>query len=102
MSRDRKHREGLLVSDVVTSSLMPPDTIYVMHPDVLRRLKVSADFGTGSDLTAWTYRLRDTVVSMTYAFSGLVDGVKRATKPTRDLDWRMNWYRDPGAAWWEA
>lgn len=93
------------MADVLTSDWVKPGHVYVMNPATwqsVQTLNISADFANGSDWTAWTYRLRDTVGSMTYAFSGLVDGVKRATKPTRDLDWRMNWYRDPGAAWWEA
>lgn len=102
-TRESSRVEAFGLGPILTSSFTPRDTVYVMHPDALRRLEltVTADFGRSSGWTAWIYRYRDMADSLTYAFSGLVDGIKRATKPTRELEWRLNWYRAPESAWWE-
>lgn len=81
-----------------------PATLYLLHPRPLPSLS-SLDWLPlyVPDLVDFKVRFRaQDIPRPIYVTTFGLDGLGRDEwRSRRAVDWRLNWYRDPGSAWWE-
>ena len=85
---------------------LDPAVLYVFHQQPELDWRRSQDWLPLYDpeLTAFKVRFGyQDIAAMPFVTAFGLDGVSRPDAASRAaIDWRVNWYRDPGAAWWEA
>jgi hypothetical protein len=73
-----------------------------MHPDDYRLLDAPMSHPPfADDLMRYKVQFSLGTSRMTHSLASLGATMAAYGTKVRDLDWRINWYRDPGAAWWE-